>query len=97
MPFNYVNSLCQFSKISPFYFLEKYQKMELEKKKTRGSKKGIIGPTIRYHSVAMPLIEELPSSHGLVTDEKINVEDTNEESVLIVLFTTQLKFIHMIL
>ncbi|KAK3928546.1 Vacuolar protein sorting-associated protein 72-like protein [Frankliniella fusca] len=63
--------------------LEKYQKMELEKKKTRGSKKGIIGPTIRYHSVAMPLIEELPSNHGLVTEEKINVEDTNEDVIMV--------------
>lgn len=59
--------------------LEKYQKMELEKKKTRGSKKNIVGPTIRYHSVAMPLIEELPNSDGPSNEEKINVEDTVDD------------------
>lgn len=54
--------------------------MELEKKKTRGSKKGIVGPTIRYHSVAMPLLEELPSTdRSPPNEEKINVEDTGDE------------------
>ena len=58
--------------------------MELEKKKTRGSKKGIVGPTIRYHSVAMPLIEELPDcDNGPATEEKINVEDTGDELVFL--------------
>lgn len=60
--------------------LEKYQKMELEKKKTRGNKKGIIGPTIRYHSVAMPLIEEMPGvENGSSLEEKINVEDNGDD------------------
>lgn len=62
--------------------LEKYQKMELEKKKTRGTKKRIIGPTIRYHSVAMPVLEEVPSNHGVVTDERINVEDTIDDATM---------------
>lgn len=57
---------------------EKYQKMELEKKKTRGVKRGITGPTIRYLSVAMPDLEEF-SSNGLVSEEKINVDDTTDE------------------
>ncbi|XP_059609920.1 vacuolar protein sorting-associated protein 72 homolog [Phlebotomus argentipes] len=39
--------------------LEKYQKMELEKKKTRPTKRAFTGPMIRYHSMSMPLIEEL--------------------------------------
>ncbi|XP_055679060.1 vacuolar protein sorting-associated protein 72 homolog [Lutzomyia longipalpis] len=39
--------------------LEKYQKMELEKKKTRPTKRAFTGPIIRYQSVSMPLIEEL--------------------------------------
>lgn len=60
--------------------LEKYQKMELEKKKTRGVKKGIIGPAIRYLSVTMPLIEELPTSEESASnEEKINVEDTSDD------------------
>lgn len=58
-----------------FIIIEKYQKMELEKKKTRGTKKGISGPTIRYVSVAMPLIEELPSDNEPLIEEKIDVED----------------------
>lgn len=60
--------------------LEKYQKMELEKKKTRGVKRGITGPTIRYHSVAMPDLEELSSSgNGPLSEEKINVDDTSDD------------------
>lgn len=33
--------------------------MEIEKKKSRPSKRCFSGPTIRYHSMSMPLIEEL--------------------------------------
>jgi hypothetical protein len=36
--------------------------MELEKKKSRVSQKKYVGPVIRYHSVTMPLIEELSSA-----------------------------------
>ncbi|XP_054282787.1 vacuolar protein sorting-associated protein 72 homolog [Macrosteles quadrilineatus] len=38
--------------------LEKYQKMELERKKSRSVKKVYTGPTIKYHSISMPLIAE---------------------------------------
>ncbi|EFX87536.1 hypothetical protein DAPPUDRAFT_187339 [Daphnia pulex] len=38
--------------------LEKYHQLELEKKKTRVVKKAPTGPTIRYLSTSMPLIQE---------------------------------------
>ncbi|XP_017847561.1 vacuolar protein sorting-associated protein 72 homolog [Drosophila busckii] len=38
--------------------LEKFQKMELEKKKTRPTKRVFTGPTIRYHSMTMPVIRK---------------------------------------
>ena len=41
-------------------FPENYQKLELEKKKARSQKVVYKGPIIRYQSVTMPLIEELP-------------------------------------
>uniref|UniRef100_A0A1B0DH94 Vacuolar protein sorting-associated protein 72 homolog n=1 Tax=Phlebotomus papatasi TaxID=29031 RepID=A0A1B0DH94_PHLPP len=52
--------------------LEKYQKMELEKKKTRPTKRVFTGPMIKYHSMSMPLIEELSTSidtTGIKTEE----------------------------
>ncbi len=50
--------------------LEKYHQLELEKKKTRIVKKAPTGPTIRYLSTSMPLIEELNPE-----TERINVEE----------------------
>ncbi|XP_030370614.1 vacuolar protein sorting-associated protein 72 homolog [Scaptodrosophila lebanonensis] len=38
--------------------LEKFQKMELEKKKTRPTKRSFNGPTIRYHSLTMPVMRK---------------------------------------
>lgn len=55
--------------------LEKYQKLELEKKKTRIVKKVFTGPIVRYHSVAMPLIEELQEEKVVVSEE------TNENDI----------------
>ncbi|XP_037092424.1 vacuolar protein sorting-associated protein 72 homolog [Pollicipes pollicipes] len=40
--------------------LEKYLLMEIEKKKLKPVKKEYTGPMVRYHSVRMPLIEEVP-------------------------------------
>lgn len=58
--------------------LEKYHQLELEKKKTRIVKKAPTGPTIRYLSTSMPLIEELNPEA-----ERINVEEdeVKEENV----------------
>lgn len=39
--------------------LEKFRRMELEKKKMRPSKNVFTGPIIRYHSMTMPLVEEI--------------------------------------
>lgn len=39
--------------------LEKYKRMELEKKKIRPTKNVATGPMIRYHSMTMPLVEEM--------------------------------------
>lgn len=46
--------------------------MELEKKKCRITKKTFTGPTIKYHSVSMPLIEEIGSEDVSSKDETIN-------------------------
>ena len=51
-----------------------YQQLELEKKKTKVQKQVYHGPIIRYHSVTMPLIEELPS------DMEINVDGDGVET-----------------
>ena len=49
--------------------LENYQRMELEKKKNRIQKQMHKGPIIRYHSLTMPLIEELPPEPEISVDE----------------------------
>ncbi|KAI9560151.1 hypothetical protein GHT06_014162 [Daphnia sinensis] len=49
--------------------LEKYHQLELEKKKTRVVKKAPTGPTIRYLSTSMPLIQELNAE-----PERINTD-----------------------
>lgn len=43
--------------------------MELEKKKNRIQKQMHKGPIIRYHSLTMPLIEELPPEPEISVDE----------------------------
>lgn len=40
------------------FFLEKFHKMELEKKKTRPTKRIFTGPMIRYHSMTMPVVRK---------------------------------------
>ncbi|KAH7952513.1 vacuolar protein sorting-associated protein 72 homolog isoform X2 [Rhipicephalus sanguineus] len=45
--------------------LESYQRLELEKKKAKIVKNTNRGPVIRYHSISMPLIEEV-ETEGLV-------------------------------
>lgn len=57
--------------------LEKYQKLELEKKKTRIVKKVFTGPIIRYHSVTMPVVEELSDDKVIVNDE-VNENSTEK-------------------
>lgn len=65
--------------------LEKFKQMEIEKKKTRPTKRIFSGPTIRYHSLSMPLIEVLPkrtreSNRAAAQDESAATK-TDEEWV----------------
>ncbi|KAH0955007.1 hypothetical protein HN011_004187 [Eciton burchellii] len=62
--------------------LEKYQKLENEKKTTRTVRKTHIGPMVRYQSLSMPVIV-LSETKMDEKDEKINVEceKTNEKKV----------------
>ncbi|CAK9818467.1 Vacuolar protein sorting-associated protein 72 homolog [Anthophora quadrimaculata] len=63
--------------------LEKYQKLENEKKNTRTVRKAQTGPIIRYQSLAMPVMI-LSEVNYDKEDEKINIEDdeknTNSEN-----------------
>ncbi|GAB0093597.1 Vacuolar protein sorting-associated protein 72 homolog [Sergentomyia squamirostris] len=70
--------------------LEKYQKMELEKKKSRPTKRTFTGPIIRYHSMSMPLIEELDSSSSFDTSI-VKTEVEAGESELMQKFKTKRK------
>jgi len=56
--------------------LEKYQKLEMEKKKTRTVKKTFQGPVIRYHSMSMPIIEVL---HQDQQESPITVDEGDDE------------------
>ncbi|XP_054715071.1 vacuolar protein sorting-associated protein 72 homolog [Uloborus diversus] len=44
--------------------LEMFQRLELEKKKSKVVKRAFTGPAIRFHSVTMPLIEEVETENG---------------------------------
>lgn len=46
------------------FFVEKFKKLELEKKKTRPTKRVFTGAIVRYHSMTMPCI-------GNEKDEKL--------------------------
>ncbi|KAL6267890.1 hypothetical protein P5V15_000960 [Pogonomyrmex californicus] len=56
--------------------LEKYQKLENEKKTTRTVRKTHVGPMIRYQSLSMPIM--ILSEKSTDEDEKINVECDDE-------------------
>lgn len=59
--------------------LERYRKMELEKsKKNKVVKEAIKGPIIRYHSVAMPLIEEINDEDN-ETEQESDKEGAKEQ------------------
>lgn len=50
--------------------LEMFQRLELEKKKTKVIKPTYTGPVIRYHSVTMPAVEEVENENG-ETESKV--------------------------
>lgn len=56
------------------YSEEKFQQLELEKKRMRPIKKDFKGPMIRYHSYSAPLIEEIASCENQTID--VDVDDT---------------------
>ncbi|PSN39328.1 Vacuolar protein sorting-associated protein 72 [Blattella germanica] len=60
--------------------LEKYQKLEMEKKKTRPVKKTFQGPMIRYHSLTMPLIEAVQQESPITVDGDDDKEKQSLES-----------------
>lgn len=55
--------------------------MEIEKKKTRPTKRVSTGPSIRYHSISMPLIEEINAPDKGETTKNTDVEELNESGV----------------
>ncbi|XP_045767674.1 vacuolar protein sorting-associated protein 72 homolog [Maniola jurtina] len=66
--------------------LERFEQIELEKKKVRPIKKTITGPIIRYHSFAVPIISEVtPEDKPSITPiADLNLSDIikNEDDVL---------------
>lgn len=50
-------------------FVENYERLEADKKKQVHKKRRFEGPTIRYHSVLMPLV-----SHSVLKEENVDVE-----------------------
>lgn len=54
--------------------------MEIEKKKTRPTKRSYAGPVIRYHSLSMPLIDELPEKQTRQSSNKSTTEDRHNIS-----------------
>lgn len=55
--------------------LEKFRRMELEKKKVRPTKNSqYIGPIIRFHSVSMPVVEEITQPEIKKEPEEIDGE-----------------------
>ncbi|XP_017890821.1 vacuolar protein sorting-associated protein 72 homolog [Ceratina calcarata] len=60
--------------------LEKYQKLENEKKNTRTVRKSQTEPMIRYQSLAMPLMILSEVNHDK-EDDRINIDEDDEKSV----------------
>ncbi|KAM9737482.1 vacuolar protein sorting 72 homolog a isoform 2-T2 [Menidia menidia] len=54
--------------------LENYERLEADKKKQVHKKRRFEGPTIRYHSVLMPLV-----SHSVLKEENVDVEGLDQD------------------
>ncbi|KAK5883570.1 hypothetical protein CesoFtcFv8_019884 [Champsocephalus esox] len=54
--------------------LENYERLEADKKKQVHKKRRFDGPTIRYHSVLMPLV-----SHSVLKEENVDVEGLDQD------------------
>lgn len=55
--------------------LENYERLEADKKKQVHKKRRFEGPTIRYHSVLMPLV-----SHSILKEENVDVEGLDQDT-----------------
>lgn len=62
-------------------FVEKFKQMEIEKKKSRPSKRTYHGPTIRYHSMSMPRVEELDQPEPIQLVSTSAKSSANAQSV----------------
>ncbi|XP_037826311.1 vacuolar protein sorting-associated protein 72 homolog [Lucilia sericata] len=79
--------------------LEKFQKMELEKKKTRPTKRIFSGPMIRYHSMTMPVVRKQTRGYSAPHDPNdprskcertfISLENDLDEKVFHNIFKTK--------
>lgn len=47
--------------------LEKFMRLEMEKKKTRPTKRVPVGPIIRYHSMSLPLVEDMSAGSVMIS------------------------------
>jgi len=56
---------------------ENYRRLELEKKSRRAIKVNQTGPVIRYHSLTMPLIEEIPDDEEQWVNLNYYLRDIN--------------------
>lgn len=52
--------------------------MELEKKKTRPTKRVFTGPIIKYQSLTMPLVEELQAGSSVDSLAKMELDEMDE-------------------
>ncbi|CAB1333722.1 unnamed protein product [Coregonus sp. 'balchen'] len=57
--------------------LENYERLEADKKKQVHKKRRFEGPTIRYHSVLMPLVP-----HSILKEENVDVEGLDQDTPL---------------
>ncbi|XP_063803027.1 vacuolar protein sorting-associated protein 72 homolog [Pseudophryne corroboree] len=60
--------------------LENYERLEADKKKQVQKKRRCVGPTIRYHSVAMPLVTDVTVKEENVDVEGLEQEQTGDSS-----------------
>lgn len=60
--------------------LEKFMRLEMEKKKTRPTKRQPVGPIIRYHSMSLPLIEDLDGKQIDLNPSPVKVEPMDVDS-----------------
>lgn len=54
---------------SSLLHIENYERLEADKKKQVQKKRRFDGPTVRYHSVLMPIV-----SHSVLKEENVDVE-----------------------